>query len=818
LVNIGEENNPETRVAWQNAKARAAEVGIAESTLYPSLSAAALAKSTRFGMFYGTNFAQQTIETFSPVFLLDYIIFDFGQRSEQVAVSRSNLLAANFQFNDAHRKIIFQVMQAYYRLLNSKGQQEAAEANLKNAQTVQQAAEDRLRHGLATLPDVLEARSSTAQADYDLQAAIGATEIAHGDLATALGIAPTTQFQVESIQSIKVPDSIADTVERSIDKALSQRPGLMQRVAERRAAGAEVKAAHRSYSPVLSIGGHFGLARSYGVQVHLPGVYSPTIQDWDGHPITHLTRDILSRLQAVEDFMRQIPADLSVSDHLRREVSLYSAVGTSGVRRDLLTSGYPPELNARMNVAIALVGRLVDLAAGLRTLRSTQSAAIGPADRDRCARLADEISSLRLDLQRRQLPHAARIANRPEPSELPILAEMERTAALIPNAFSGAESPEELFLPMEARARSRLFVPDMFSNPDHLKFAARGALAAMLAYGLYQAIDWPGLSTSLPACIITASSTIGSSRQQLYLRMGGTVLGGFIFGMGAQVSVFPYLDSITGFTVLFAAVTAIAGWILTATPRFSYLGVQCALIFYLVSLQEFGMQTSLAVARDHTVGILLGLLCMWAVFDRLWVGDALQAMRDAFSRNLRMLAELFEQSRKGKRQEAAMRALLLRDRIINGFNAVEAHSDAVLLEFGPSRERKLKLRNDFKRWQPTLGVLLQVQITFLQHLSEVRFPELPAKIAEAQIAFEKDMAIITQAISDDVAGKVTSAAPDVQESAAALRQEIHVHYVRSGLSIPPLLTGLITLAQNLASIVAPLYVDIHATFTNLSTP
>jgi multidrug resistance protein MdtO len=135
------------------------------------------------------------------------------------------------------------------------------------------------------------------------------------------------------------------------------------------------------------------------------------------------------------------------------------------------------------------------------------------------------------------------------------------------------------------------------------------------------------------------------------------------------------------------------------------------------------------------------------------------------------------------------------------------------LEFGPSRERKLKLRNDFKRWQPILGV-----ITFLQHLSEIRFRELPAQIAKAQIAFEKNMAIIAQTISDNVAGKVTGAAPDVQESAAALREEIHVHYVRSGLSIPPPLTGLITLAQNLASIVAPLYVDIHATFTNLTTP
>jgi multidrug resistance protein MdtO len=174
-----------------------------------------------------------------------------------------------------------------------------------------------------------------------------------------------------------------------------------------------------------------------------------------------------------------------------------------------------------------------------------------------------------------------------------------------------------------------------------------------------------------------------------------------------------------------------------------------------------------------------------------------------------MLAELFEQSRPDKRQEAAMRVLWLRDRIINASMRLKRTLTPYSSEFGPSRERKLKLRNDFKRWQPTLGVLLLVQIAYLQHLSEVRFPELPVKIAEAQIAFEKDIAIITQTISDDVAGKVTSTAPDVQESAAALRQEIHVHYVRSGLSIPPPLTGLITLAQNLASIGAPLYVDIR---------
>ena len=150
-------------------------------------------------------------------------------------------------------------MQAYYKLLDTKGKEDAARANLKDAQTVQQAAEARLQSGLVTLPDVLETRSTAAQADYDLQAAIGATEIALGDLAVSLGIDPTTQFQVESLQNLKLPDSIADTVETSMDKALSHRPDLMQRVADLRAAGADVKAARKAYFPTIRIKGNVGI-------------------------------------------------------------------------------------------------------------------------------------------------------------------------------------------------------------------------------------------------------------------------------------------------------------------------------------------------------------------------------------------------------------------------------------------------------------------------------------------------------------------------------------------------------------------------------
>jgi outer membrane protein len=335
LVDLAEENNPTTRVAWENAKARAANLGIAKAALYPTLAAAGLAESARDNIFFAPSYYRQTTGTFTAVLALDYTIFDFGRRLDEVSINRSNLLAADFLFNDTHRTIIFQVMQAYYRLLNTKGLEEAAEANLKNAQTVQQAAEARLQHGLATLPDELEARSAAAQADYDLQAAIGAVEIAHGNLATVLGISPTNQLQVTSIQDLTIPQELQDTVEVSIDRALSQRPDLMQRVMQLRAAESEIKEARTAYLPTLSIAGDGGVQRAYGRQVGTPGSFTTGQDQWDARlSLSWTLFDGLARenrlAQAKADQKQASAAVDEIRDQVENEVwSAYSTARTA---------------------------------------------------------------------------------------------------------------------------------------------------------------------------------------------------------------------------------------------------------------------------------------------------------------------------------------------------------------------------------------------------------------------------------------------------------------------------------------------------------
>ena len=265
LVDLAEQHNPETRLAWERAKAQAGALGIARSEWYPVLGALAAGDVSRFAILIDTNFIRQTVSTSQLDFQLNYTILDFG-RSARIASASAQLLATDFGFNDAHRRIIFQVEQAYYRVLSTAAQLQAAEANLANAQAVQDAAQDRLNNGLATRPDVLEAQSATAQAQFDLQSAVGAQEIARGHLATALGTSASVAVKVEPISTLTTPDTIEDSVEQLITRALQQRPDLLQQVADLRAREAAVKEAKSAYYPTLKVGVIAGQQYLYGFQ------------------------------------------------------------------------------------------------------------------------------------------------------------------------------------------------------------------------------------------------------------------------------------------------------------------------------------------------------------------------------------------------------------------------------------------------------------------------------------------------------------------------------------------------------------------------
>ena len=273
LVDIGERNNPATRVAWEQAKQKAAAAGIARSALFPTVAALASASYNQYSLFV-TKFYHEDLATFPATLSVNYTVFDFGAREAKIDQAKTDLLAADLTFNDTHRRVAFEVAEAYYRLLDAMSQEESAQATLTDAQTVQQAIEAKLANGFATLPDVLEARAATAQVRYELASIRGLEDIAHGVLANVLGVALSVPFRVEDVSKAPLPETVEQSVQTIIARALTQRPDLLAEVASLRSAHAVIREAHAAYYPTLSVSGDWGHRNSYGSENFNPVIPS----------------------------------------------------------------------------------------------------------------------------------------------------------------------------------------------------------------------------------------------------------------------------------------------------------------------------------------------------------------------------------------------------------------------------------------------------------------------------------------------------------------------------------------------------------------
>jgi multidrug resistance protein MdtO len=476
-----------------------------------------------------------------------------------------------------------------------------------------------------------------------------------------------------------------------------------------------------------------------------------------------VTDAIAERLSAVATVL-ECAADGHGAADAKRRLTRLAWVGVSRLQQHLRRSSDSTSQAERMAAAVAVVGRMVDIAANMA------AAGIAPsgADRARLHAIARSIVNARRDLL---LDRAPRVDGEPDAlaasDTVPLLPELAKTVSLLGGALAAPEIHDAYAL-RPGRERP-WFRPDALSNPDHIKFALKGCLAASLCYVLYTAVKWPGISTAVVTCLFTALTSIGGSRQKQTLRIGGAIAGAIV-AIGAQVFILPHVDSIGGFTLLFVAVTAGAAWIATSTPRLSYFGVQFALAFYVVHLQEFSMQTSLAVARDRIVGILLGLFMMWIVFDQLWGLPASLALKRQVISTFRLLARLVREPLTTETRAAVDRVRALRATINASFDGMRALADGVLFEFGPSRRANLAWRRRILEWNPQLHLVFLTRVALVKYRLGVPGFELPTALGAAQVDFDCELANRLDNIADRL--EDTTATPDALDHALAQLEHV----------------------------------------------
>ena len=257
VIDIALRNNTATSAAWADARAAAASYGAAKGQYYPTIALNGTATTIRRTV---PAAGQQAVKQqfYGPALTLSWLLLDFGGRSGSVGQARAALLAADWTHNATLQTVVLSVEQAYFLYLGTKALVDAQQTTLTEAQTNLGAAEQRHRVGLATIADVLQARTALSQALLALQATQGQLETTRGALALSMGLPANIPYDIAVVPDTTLPLGVIEGVDTLITQALRQRPDLAAQRAQAEQARARVSVVRSQALPSLALGGNAG--------------------------------------------------------------------------------------------------------------------------------------------------------------------------------------------------------------------------------------------------------------------------------------------------------------------------------------------------------------------------------------------------------------------------------------------------------------------------------------------------------------------------------------------------------------------------------
>lgn len=251
IADISLSNNPLTRTTWLNARDFEANLGSVRAAYLPTVELDATLLRAR--VVSGTGTVTSTTLA-APALSLDYLLFDFGGRNAATEAARQALIAADYTHNQAIQDVILHVEQAYYDYLDAKALLTAQTSTIKERQTSLDSADARHRAGIATIADVLQARTALSQAKLTYETIGGNLHKLQGTIATTMGLPAATPFEVGELP-LEVPaQQVSDAVESLIGHAIADRPDLAAARAAVEQARARITVARSQGLPSVGLG------------------------------------------------------------------------------------------------------------------------------------------------------------------------------------------------------------------------------------------------------------------------------------------------------------------------------------------------------------------------------------------------------------------------------------------------------------------------------------------------------------------------------------------------------------------------------------
>jgi multidrug resistance protein MdtO len=275
----------------------------------------------------------------------------------------------------------------------------------------------------------------------------------------------------------------------------------------------------------------------------------------------------------------------------------------------------------------------------------TQSGTMPPPLRGRIADTLDEMAAI---LRAGGYPVDVAIEHGEEdlpPVTATLLADIEDAL----RHFTERPPPES---PIIEPAKAGFFLPDAFTNPDHVYYALKTTAAAMFCYATYLLLDWPGIHTCFITCYIVSLGTTAETIEKLALRISGALIGA-AFGLAAIVFLTPHLTSIGSLLIVVFVAGLVSAWVAAGSPRISYVGYQMAFAFFLCVIQGPSPAFDLTIARDRVIGIMLGNVVAYLIFANIWPVTVIRRIDPGLVSLLRRLVDLTNATSRSQRDSLA---------------------------------------------------------------------------------------------------------------------------------------------------------------------
>jgi outer membrane protein TolC len=245
--------DPATRAVWYDARVAAAQAGSRWSAYLPTVDLNAnVTKQVQGTTPLRSGFGQTT---WGPSATITWLLLDLGARGALVEEGQKLLAAARLAEHAAVADLVLRVQQSYFGYLGARALVEAQAAATRQAEANLAAAEGRQRAGLATIADVLQARTALSQSRLAVQQLEGQALALRGALASLAGLPPTADLDVGTLPAAVDAGVAQPIVEELLAAAAVRNPDVGRAEAAAQAADARARAALRALGPTLSFQG-----------------------------------------------------------------------------------------------------------------------------------------------------------------------------------------------------------------------------------------------------------------------------------------------------------------------------------------------------------------------------------------------------------------------------------------------------------------------------------------------------------------------------------------------------------------------------------